>query len=310
MSNKTKSKKHTKKRMTRKKKQKQIQKHVKQRISKKTLKCAPGRDHNFTCYNSTALHELKEAWNEHYPNKLITTNSPYEIWKYFHDHFNSMCENEKCWIRQSFMNNKVSANLKKFTFAPDSPESWKKNPNEWLSSDEIIDVMKQYEDSHPDFVFLGPSPIDFEKKTLFNDCIWEDLCKFDLRQYIEKGKTKIGIIFNLDPADKDGSHWVAAFIDTKRKGIYYYDSNGIKAPKRIKDFLYKVKAQGKHKDVGIPFKIEQNSKEHQMKDGECGMFTMYFIINMLKKQSFKQFKSKFKGGGDAHMQKLRSLLFN
>ena len=221
-----------------------------------------------------------------------------------------MCENEKCWLRQSFIHNNISPSLKKYTFAPESPDSWDSNPKEWLSSDEILDVMKQYEYSHPEFVFLGPSPIDFEKKTLFNDCIWEDLCKFDLRQYIDKGKTKIGIIFNLDPADKDGSHWVAAFIDTKRKGIYYYDSNGIYAPPRIKKFLYKIKEQGKHKEVGIKFKIEQNSKEHQLKDGECGMFTIYFIINMLKKQSFKQFKKKFRGGGDDYMNQLRDVLFN
>ena len=292
------------------KKQSKKQSKIKNNKSKKMLKCAPGRDHKFTCYNSTALHELKDAWNEKYPDKRINSNTPYEIWSYFHNHFKSMCENEKCWLRQSFMQNKVSSSLKKYTFAPDSPESWESNPKEWLSSDEILDVMKQYEHTHPEFVFLGPSPIDFEKKTLFNDCIWEDLCKFDLRQYIEKGKTKIGIIFNLDPADKDGSHWVAAFIDTKRKGIYYYDSNGIQAPIRIKKFLHKVKEQGKHKDVGIKFKIEQNTKEHQMKDGECGMFTMYFIINMLKKQSFKQFKKKFKGGGDEYMNKLRDVLFN
>ena len=119
-----------------------------------------------------------------------------------------------------------------------------------------------------------------------------------------------GDFANLDTADKDGSHWVAAFIDTKRKGIYYYDSNGIHAPKRIKDFLHKVKQQGQHKDVKIKFKIEQNTKEHQLKDGECGMFTMYFIINMLKKQSFKQFKKKFKGGGDGYMNQLRNELFN
>ena len=103
---------------------------------------------------------------------------------------------------------------------------------------------------------------------------------------------------------------MATFIDTKRKGIYYYDSNGIQAPNRIRKFLHKVKEQGKHKHVGIKFKIEQNTKEHQMKDGECGMFTMYFIINMLKKQSFKQFKKKFKGGGDEYMNKLRDVLFN
>ena len=305
--NKKQKKQKTKKQTKKERKKQSIKKKNK---TKKTLKCAPGRDHKFTCYNSTALHELKDAWNEKYPEKRINSNTPYEIWSYFHNHFKSMCENEKCWLRQSFMQNKVSSSLKKYTFAPDSPESWESNPKEWLSSDEILEVMKQYEHSHPEFVFLGPSPIDFEKKTLFNDCIWEDLCKFDLRHYIDKGKTKIGIIFNLDPADKDGSHWVATFIDTKRKGIYYYDSNGIHAPNRIKNFLHKVKEQGKHKDVGIKFKIEQNTKEHQMKDGECGMFTMYFIINMLKKQSFKQFKKKFKGGGDEYMNKLRDVLFN
>ena len=312
-SNKKKTRKKGKKKVTKHKdKQRKSQHKSKQNIKKKkkTLKCAPGREHKFTCYNSNALHELKDAWNEQYPDKRINSNSPYEIWNYFHNHYKSACENEKCWLRQSFIQHKLSTNLKKFTFAPDSPESWKSNPKEWLSSDEIMDVMKQYENTHPDFVFLGPSPIDFEKKTLFNDCIWEDLCKFDLRQYIDKGKTKIGIIFNLDTADKDGSHWVAAFIDTKRKGIYYYDSNGIHAPKRIKDFLHKVKQQGQHKDVNIKFKIEQNTKEHQMKDGECGMFTMYFIINMLKKQSFKQFKRKFKGGGDGYMNQLINELFN
>ena len=297
-------------RTTTKKPQKHTNKQ-KHRIKKsKKLRCAPGREHYFTCYNSSSLQEIKNAWNDKYPNKRIYTNSPYEIWSYFQNEFKHMCKDEKCWLEQAFMENKISPTLKKFTFAPNSPHSWEKDPSEWLSSDEINDVMKQYEKTHSDFVFLGPSPIDFDKKTLFNDCIWEDLCKFDLREYIEKGKTKIGIIFNLDPADKDGSHWVAAFIDTKRKGIYYYDSNGIHAPKRIKRFLDKVKQQGKHKDVNIKFKLEQNTKEHQMKDGECGMFTMYFIINMLKKQSFKQFKNKFKGGGDDHMNKLRHILFN
>lgn len=289
-------------------KSKKKHKHINKR--KKTIRCAPGREHKFTCYNSKALHELKDAWNNTHTNKRIYTNSPYEIWEQLKNNFSNLCEDEKCWLEQSFIQDNLSSNLKKFTFAPDSPSSWNNDPKEWLSSDEINDVMKQYEKTYSEFVFLGPSPIDFDKKTLFNDCIWEDLCKFDLRQYIDKGKTKIGIIFNLDPADKDGSHWVATFIDTKRKGIYYYDSNGISAPKRIKQFLDKVKEQGKHKDVNIKFKLEQNSKEHQMRDGECGMFTMYFIINMLKKQSFKQFKKKFKGGGDEHMNKLRNVLFN
>ena len=35
---------------------------------------------------------------------------------------------------------------------------------------------------------------------------------------------QIGIVFNLDKHDQEGSHWVSMFIDLKRDGIYYFDS--------------------------------------------------------------------------------------
>ena len=47
--------------------------------------------------------------------------------------------------------------------------------------------------------FLGPSPIDYDKPLSYGECVWEDLCKFSLINYIKKGKTKIGIVFNTDP---------------------------------------------------------------------------------------------------------------
>ena len=58
--------------------------------------------------------------------------------------------------------------------------SWESNPKEWLSSDEILEVMKQYEHSHPEFVFLGPSPIDFEKKTILSPLIVDRISQEDL----------------------------------------------------------------------------------------------------------------------------------
>ena len=294
------------------KKPKRKEKQTKRKVSKSKsypLRCAPGRQHKFTCYNSTGLYQLKMAWNEKYPTKKITTNDPYEIWLYLNNQLKHLCKNEKCWLEQAFMYNNKTNELSKYSFAPKRPASWTTDPDEWLSSDELTNVMKQYEKTYPHFIFIGPSPIDFEKKMIFNDCVWEDLCKFDIRKHIDNGKTKIGIIFNLDPADKEGSHWVATFIDIQRKGIYYYDSNGIKAPPRIKKFLQKVKEQGKQ--LKIKFKIEENTVEHQMRDGECGMFTLYFIINMLKKQSFKQFKKKLKGGNaDNTVHSLRNVYFN
>ena len=44
---------------------------------------------------------------------------------------------------------------------PPMPEEWKSDPDKWLDSNNIRDVMKQYEQAHPDFKFLGPYPIDF-----------------------------------------------------------------------------------------------------------------------------------------------------
>ena len=34
---------------------------------------------------------------------------------------------------------------------------------------------------------------------------------------MKRGKTKIGIIFNTDPHDKPGQHWISMFINIKKK---------------------------------------------------------------------------------------------
>ena len=51
------------------------------------------------------------------------------------------------------------------------PESWKKKPNEWLSSVDITKVMKQYGSAYRDFEFLGPSPIDYDTHKYNGECV-------------------------------------------------------------------------------------------------------------------------------------------
>ncbi len=84
--------------------------------------------------------------------------------------------------------------------------------------------MKQYEAEYPCFVFIGPSPIDYDTHEYKGVCVWEELCKFNLYKHKNKGIRKIRIIFNLDPHTKGGSHWVCAFIHIPRQEIYYMDS--------------------------------------------------------------------------------------
>ena len=71
------------------------------------------------------------------------------------------------------------------------PLSWKKKPTTWLSSLDILKVMKQYENVYKSFVFIGPTPMDFDKRLYKNECVWNEICKFDLSEYIRKGKRKI-----------------------------------------------------------------------------------------------------------------------
>ena len=113
--------------------------------------------------------------------------------------------------------------------------------------------MKQYERKYKHSRFLGPSPIDYDTRKLHNECVWEEICNFSLIDYKSKGISKIGLIFNLDPHYKEGSHWVAMFIDIRKKEIYYFDSYGDKIPRRLMKFVRTVRKQARHLGEKIYF---------------------------------------------------------
>ena len=69
----------------------------------------------------------------------------------------SRCNEEWCWINQSFVDINDRQMLKKL-FRPKKPAKWNVNPREWLNSLDIENVMKQYEEKHQDFIFIGPVP--------------------------------------------------------------------------------------------------------------------------------------------------------
>ena len=120
--------------------------------------------------------------------------------------------------------------------------------------------------------------------------MWEELCKFNLYKYIRRGIRKIGIIFNLDNHDEDGSHWVSVFINISKKEIYYMDSYGHTIPSQIQKFINTVIQQTVEKEEEYTF-IE-NKKRHQYSSSECGMYCLYVIINLLKGKSYKQLAEK------------------
>jgi len=271
-------------------------------------KCSAAKERkNNTCYSDTGLIIIRDAWNKRHPDEKILTNDPRVIWNSLKYYMRNTCKREACWLKQSFMKNNLKKDLTDFTFAPKAPQEWKKKPNEWLTSVDILKVMKQFEKKDTSFEFIGPSPIDYDKHISYGECVWEELCKFNLENYIKRGIKKIGVVFNTDPHDKEGSHWVALFINIKRQGIYYFDSYGERISKFINRFAKKVIKQGQR--LGMEFDFIKNKRRHQYKTSECGMYCIHFIIEMIKdKKTFENFSKTLIPDDD--MLSLRKKLFN
>ena len=225
------------------------------------------------------------------------------------NYLSNVCNKESCWLKQKDEFGNLDENFKD-SFAPESPYEWKKNPNEWLSSVDIIKVMKQYEKAYKCFDFIGPSPIDFDKKKIYGECVWEELCNFNLKQQIKEGKTKIGIIFNTDTHDKPGKHWISMFINIKKGKIFFFDSVGRTAPDEIKQFVERVKLQGKDYSPKINFTYDENHPvEHQYGNTECGIYSIFFIAHMLEDKLTEHYL-KTHILKDRYMEKFRKIYFN
>ena len=284
----------------------------KNNVKLEKVNCSPkekGEINNFSCYTDKSLFKLRDLWNARHPDNKITTNNTKDIHKLLTEYLSGVCNKESCWLKQKKEFGAVSSDMTD-SFAPESPAEWKKNPNEWLSSVDIMKVMKQYEKAYKCFDFIGPSPIDFDTKKLYGECVWEELCNFSVSDQIKKGKTKIGIIFNTDPHNKPGQHWISMFINIKKSKIFFFDSTGDKPTQEIINFVNRIKKQGQGLTPKINFKFDSNEGiEHQYGNTECGIYSLFFIVHMLEDKMTEHY-IKTHILKDEYMQKFRKIYYN
>lgn len=281
-------------------KKRKKEKRVRTKKKFQKMNCSPIDDneriHSNSCFTQQTFMTILKKYNEKNPNNLIQTKNLKKAWKTMKNRLS--CQKESCWLNQlddPYMKKQVEQNI----FAPKHPPEWKTNPNEWLSNFDIRDVAKQYEKKYKDFLFIGPTTIDFD--TILPGqgvCVLEDLCTFSLEEVIRAGKTKIGIVFNLDKHYQGGSHWVSMFIDVEKKFIFFFDSADNPIPQEIwkpterfpknnggqqKDPLVnRIVKQGRELVKPIEFTFYNNSGvEHQQSNTECGMYSLFFVITML-----------------------------
>jgi hypothetical protein len=217
---------------------------------------------------------------------------------------------EHCLLDKAPINDNLKKELRTQYLRPRRPKGWDDDPDMWLDNYNIQYVMKQYEHAYPSFKFLGVFPIDFSAPDPYKQdgtiqCLYKETCTLNLKEEYTKGIRGIGMIFNLDPHFKSGSHWVGLYINLtniKKPFIGYFDSYGYKVPPLIARLMRSFKLQIKTCELGF------NARRFQYGNSECGMFSMYFIICMLCGISFKNFcKDSVK---DDFMLQLRKILFS
>jgi hypothetical protein len=257
-----------------------------------------------TCLPLDMLERLREKWNTLYPKHTIphTIRTKERLWAELRERIKQQykCATEYCAISELGTTDQKAAAAS--YFRPKKPDSWTANPTEWHDSNTLAAVMEQYEAAYPHFEFIGPTPIDFDESLpgSFGRCVFDELCNLNLKTLMENGKTDIGIIFNLDPHDRSGSHWICAYIDIPKKSVYYYDSYGYKPNPQIRRLLRRCREQGCNN-------IIWNDFPHQRKNTECGTYCLYVIISLLKDIPFQQIcKNRV---DDATINSLRDLLF-
>ena len=228
-------------------------------------------------------------------------------------------------VEKGLLNAAYATELREKYLRPRMPDSWKKNPDEWLDNFNIRDVMKQYEAIYPWFEYMGNFPIDFSAPNPYDDfddeeairsnrldkCLNPELCTLDLVEKYNKGKRGIGIIFNLDKHDGAGTHWMGMYVnirDIEKPKIYYFDSFGYKVPPTIELFMKYIRANIQSKMPTCAVELLSNGRQFQMSRTECGMYSIYFLINMIHGVPFRKFVTR--RVPDSDMLVLRNILFS
>lgn len=217
---------------------------------------------------------------------------------------------EHCLLDKAPINDNLKKELRKQYLRTRRPKAWDSNPDMWLDNYNILHVMKQYQEAHSWFKFLGVFPIDFSAPDPYTSdtnvkCLYKETCDLNLKNEYNNGIRGIGIIFNLDPHFKGGSHWVSLYINLnniKKPFVGYFDSYGYKVPTLIAKLMRSLKLQINTCELGY------NARKFQYGDSECGMFSMYFIICMMCGISFKDFCKD--SVNDDYMLQLRKILFS
>ena len=219
----------------------------------------------------------------HYTHNKINldnTSKPYLLTELV-NRLDRTCKTQTCLLREEFVRQTGNFDLTYNTLRPKGP----KRKLQWLSSSDIDQIMLQYVLANKDFEFFGAVPLDFEKIKMPID-----FSNFNtvLTNLNKANKHKIGMVFNLDKHNQPGSHWTALYADIKKNQIYFFDSTGYKPENEIMNLKEQIKKWCITNNPNKKVDMQWNQVKHQFKNSECGVYSVNFIIRMLKGDSFNK----------------------
>ena len=240
-----------------------------------------------TCFTLKELRLLASEFNKKNPERPVRGKTKGELVKALLKAYKAVCDDHQfCWIRQTLTDHAKIAELEK-AFRPPKPEEWERDRNTWLTTTDILYVMRQYEELYKDFKFMGVFPIDFADNSK-GYCIGDMMCDFDIHRHVMDHKMRrFGVVFNTDKSYRSGQHWISLYCCLNPKnmnyGIYFYDSVANPAPKEVKEFMERVVKQ-----VGDErFKAYENRVQKQYDNYDCGVYSCVFLTQCLKNVAFK-----------------------
>jgi len=256
-------------------------------------KCGPTISfENGSCIPLNLLVKMALTYNKRYRDNSIQlfdtleelSPDKYKIYLLFEFQKRFKNTNHSEWINNKIfdnMNKEDKELLQTSIFRPEGPQG----QFQWLSTIDINKTLAQYENKYPDFVFLGAVPIDF------NELDYYPFQKMNFNDFKKQGKNKLGVIFNLDEHYKGGSHWVSLYSDLEKGQVYFSDSYGRKPEKRISNFMDRIKNYLETCNIDN-IDIRHNPTQHQRGNSECGVYSINFLLRLLKGKTFDHLTRK------------------
>tara|TARA_X000000368_G_scaffold184431_1_gene145631 strand:+ start:979 stop:1827 length:849 start_codon:yes stop_codon:yes gene_type:complete len=266
-------------------------------------KCSDFTNPKPTCYTKDDLLAFSSDWNSEHPeNKIKNAKSltKQNLWIELRKRHKTI--HEDLWPKKTRKTKKTSK-----SFAPKVPSQWNKNPNSWLSDADILRAMRRYEKKFPKFHFLEPAPIDFDTKDHHGRCAYSNLCNYSYSDLAKKYNS-FAAIFNTDPHDKSGQHWIAFFVNLKKGEISYFDSVADPPPKEVKNLINRFAKEGQAYLKNKTIKVNYNKTRHQLGNTECGVYCLAFVHHMLINGNFDSFTQE--RIPDEKIVKLRAYFFD